>query len=86
MRVLNKHKTIKSPYNTYMYKGLPPGLIAMPDLTAIEAVLNYERHSYFYFAADAKKPGFHQFAKTLSGHNRNARNYQAYLNKQGIRE
>jgi len=85
-RVLNKHKTIKSPYNTYMYKGLPPGLIAMPDLTAIEAVLNYERHSYFYFAADAKKPGFHQFAKTLSGHNRNARNYQAYLNKQGIRE
>ena len=85
-RVLNKHKSINSPYNTYMYKGLPPGLIAMPDLTAIEAVLNYEKHSYFYFAADAKNPGFHQFAKTLSGHNRNARNYQAYLNLQGIRE
>jgi UPF0755 protein len=85
-RVLNKHKSINSPYNTYMYKGLPPGLIAMPDLTAIEAVLNYERHSYFYFAADAKNPGFHQFAKTLSGHNRNARNYQAYLNLHGIRE
>jgi len=85
-RVLNKHKSINSPYNTYMYKGLPPGLIAMPDLTVIEAVLNYERHSYFYFAADAKNPGFHQFAKTLSGHNRNARNYQAYLNLHGIRE
>jgi len=85
-RVLNKHKSIDSPYNTYMYKGLPPGLIAMPDLTAIEAVLNYEKHFYFYFAADAKNPGFHRFAKTLNGHNRNARNYQSYLNLQGIRE
>ena len=85
-RVLNVHKTINSPYNTYKYKGLPPGLIAMPDLTAIEAVLNYERHSYFYFAADAKNPGFHQFAKTLKGHNQNARNYQAYLNRRGVRK
>jgi len=85
-RVLNIHKKIKSPYNTYMYKGLPPGLIAMPDLTAIEAVLNYERHSYFYFAADAEKPGFHRFAKTLSGHNQNAKRYQNYLNRKGIQE
>ena len=69
-----------------MYKGLPPGLIAMPDLTAIEAVLNYERHSYFYFAADAEKPGFHRFAKTLSGHNQNAKRYQNYLNRKGIQE
>jgi UPF0755 protein len=85
-RVLNVHKTINSEYNTYKYKGLPPGLIAMPDLTAIEAVLNYEHHSYFYFAADAKNPGFHQFAKTLKGHNQNARNYQAYLNRKGVRK
>ena len=84
-RVLNTHKKIKSPYNTYLYKGLPPGLIAMPDLTAIEAVLNYERHSYFYFAADAENLGFHRFAKTLSGHHQNAKRYQAYLNRQGIR-
>ena len=85
-RVLNVHKTINSAYNTYKFKGLPPGLIAMPDLTAIEAVLNYEHHSYFYFAADAKNPGFHQFAKTLKGHNQNARNYQAYLNRRGVRK
>ena len=85
-RVLNVHKTINSEYNTYKYKGLPPGLIAMPDLTAIEAVLNYEHHSYFYFAADAKNPGFHQFAKTLKGHNQNAINYQAYLNRKGVRK
>ncbi len=56
-RILNKHKTIVSPYNTYMYKGLPPGLIAMPDLSAVEAVLNFETHSFYYFAANAEKTG-----------------------------
>lgn len=85
-RVLNKHKTIKSPYNTYLYKGLPPGLIAMPDLSAIEAVLYYEQHDFFYFAANPQRPGFHNFAKTLSGHNKNARLYQNYLSKKGILE
>lgn len=83
-RVLNKHKEINSPYNTYMYAGLPPGLVTMPDISAIDAVLNYEKHSYLYFAADAKRLGFHKFAKTLSQHNANAREYQAYLSKQGI--
>ena len=85
-RVLNVHKSIASPFNTYMYKGLPPGLIAMPDLTAVEAVLNYEQHSYFYFAADPQNPGFHQFAKTLRGHNQNATKYQLYLDRRGVRK
>lgn len=84
-RVLNVHKEIESPYNTYKYAGLPPGLIAMPDIAAIDAVLNYEKHNYFYFAADAAKPGFHRFARSLSQHNQNARAYQSYLNQQGIR-
>jgi len=84
-RVLNEHKAIESPYNTYKNAGLPPGLIVMPDISAIDAVLNYENHGYFYFAADAQKPGFHKFAKTLSQHNQNARNYQRHLSKQGIR-
>lgn len=83
-RVLNVHKEIDSPYNTYKNLGLPPGLIAMPDISAIEAVLNYEKHKYFYFAASAEKPGFHNFAKTLAQHNQNARAYQRYLTKQGI--
>ncbi|WP_298756520.1 endolytic transglycosylase MltG [uncultured Psychroserpens sp.] len=83
-RVLNKHKEIKSPYNTYMNAGLPPGLIAMPDISAINAVLNYEKHNYLYFAANAKKLGFHKFAKTLAQHNVNAREYQRYLSSQGI--
>lgn len=83
-RVLNVHKEIESPYNTYKYAGLPPGLIAMPDISAIDAVLNYENHKYLYFAANAKKPGFHKFAKTLAQHNVNAREYQRYLSSQGI--
>lgn len=83
-RVLNKHKDIESPYNTYKNSGLPPGLIAMPDLTAINAVLNPEKHSYLYFAADAKRIGYHKFAKTLGQHNNNAREYQSYLSSQGI--
>lgn len=83
-RVLNVHKDIESPYNTYKNAGLPPGLIAMPDLSAINAVLNYEKHKYLYFAADAQRLGYHKFAKTLSQHNQNARAYQRYLSSQGI--
>lgn len=85
-RVLNEHKTIDSPYNTYINTGLPPGLITMPNITAIDAVLNYEKHRYFYFAADAQKPGFHKFARTLTQHNQNAREYQRYLSRQGIKK
>lgn len=83
-RVLNVHKEIESPYNTYKNRGLPPGLIAMPDISAIDAVLNHEKHKYLYFAADAKRFGFHKFAKTLAQHNVNARAYQRYLSSQGI--
>ena len=83
-RVLNIQKDIDSPYNTYKYAGLPPGLIAMPDISAIDAVLNYEKHSYYYFAADANNLGYHKFAKSLSQHNKNARAYQRYLSSQGI--
>ncbi|ALJ06596.1 aminodeoxychorismate lyase [Pseudalgibacter alginicilyticus] len=83
-RVLNIHKEIVSPYNTYKNTGLPPGLIAMPDISAIDAVLNFEKHDYLYFAADAKRLGYHKFAKTLSQHNVNARQYHRYLSSQGI--
>jgi UPF0755 protein len=85
-RVLNVHKEIVSPYNTYKNLGLPPGLIAMPDISAIDAVLNYEKHSYFFFVVDAKKPGYHKFSKTLAQHNQYAREYHRYLSQQGIRK
>ncbi|MEP5254765.1 MAG: endolytic transglycosylase MltG [Winogradskyella arenosi] len=83
-RVLNVHKTIDSPYNTYKNLGLPPGLIAMPDLSAIKAVLNPESHNYLYFVADAQRLGYHKFAKSLAQHNSYARAYHRYLSSQGI--
>lgn len=85
-RVLNVHKEIDSPYNTYKYQGLPPGLIAMPDISAIDAVLNYQKHNYFFFAVNVEKPGFHKFAETITQHNQNARDYHRYLNRKGIRK
>ena len=83
-RVLYKDLEIDSPYNTYKYRGLPPGLIAMPDITSIDAVLNYEKHDYIYFVVNVEKFGYHKFAKTLAQHNRNKQEYVKWINKQGI--
>ncbi len=84
-RVLDKHKTIDSPYNTYMYLGLPPTPIAMPDMAAIEGVLNYEEHNYLYFCARPEMDGRHNFARTLSEHNRNAAAYHRALDRMKIK-
>lgn len=84
-RVLYKDLKIKSPYNTYLNKGVPPSLIAMPDISAIDAVLNYERHNYIYMCVNVDKLGYHAFASTGKQHARNARKYQRWLNQQGIR-
>ena len=81
-RVLNRHLEIDSPYNTYKYAGLPPGPITMPPVAALDAVLNYERHDYLYFCARDNFDGTHVFAKTLTGHNENARRYQRALSAQ----
>ncbi len=83
-RVLSADLQINSAYNTYKNLGLPPSLIAMPDVSSIDAVLNAEKHDYFYMCASIDKIGFHEFAKTLAQHNRNAEKYQNWLNKQGI--
>ena len=85
-RVLNKHLRIDSKYNTYIYKGLPPGLISMPSIISIDAVLNYENHKYFYFAADPGNPGFHSFAKDIREHKSNARKLHKALDKKGIKK
>ena len=83
-RVLTKDLEIDSPYNTYKNRGLPPGPIAMPDITSIDAVLNPTNHNYYYMCASVTKIGTHEFAKTLSQHNKNAFKYQVWLNKQGV--
>ena len=83
-RVLNKDLEIDSPYNTYKNTGLPPGPIAMPDISSIDAVLNPEEHHYYYMCASVDKPGQHEFAKTHRQHIINARKYQKWISKQGI--
>jgi UPF0755 protein len=83
-RVLDKHKKINSPYNTYKNTGLPPGPICVPSIAAIDAVLHYERHNYFYFCADAGFNGYHVFAQTLAQHNKNAEKYRQALNRNKI--
>ena len=84
-RVLYRDLKIKSPFNTYLNKGLPPGPIYMPDLSSIESVLNLESHNYLFFVADVKRPGYHMFAKTLSKHNINKRQYTSWLRKNKIK-
>ncbi|EKB49842.1 endolytic transglycosylase MltG [Cecembia lonarensis] len=83
-RVLNVHKEIDSPYNTYKYTGLPPGPINLPEISALDAVLNYEGHSYLYFCAKDDFSGYHAFATNLNDHLNNARRYQAALNRAKI--
>ncbi len=83
-RVLFKDLETDSPYNTYKFTGLPPGPISMPDISSIDAVLNFEEHSYYYFVADVSRPGYHLFAKNLLQHNRNRQQYINWINRQGI--
>lgn len=83
-RVLNEHKEIDSPYNTYKYAGLPPGPINVPSISAIDAVLNYESHKYLYFCAKEDFSGYHNFATNLTQHLNNARRYQQALNRARI--
>lgn len=76
-----------SPYNTYMYPGLPPGPIRMASKSAIDAVLNAEKHNYWFFCAKPPvegEPASHAFARTSAQHGANARRYRAWLNSQRI--
>lgn len=81
-RVLNIHKEVESPYNTYKYTGLPPGPISLPEPHALDAVLNYERHDFLYMCAKEDFSGYHNFARSLLQHNINARKYQRALSQE----
>ncbi len=83
-RILNAYKEIDSPYNTYKYKGLPPGPIRIPEISTLRAVLNPQKHNYIYMCAKPDFSGEHNFATTLAEHNQNARNYQRELNRRKI--
>lgn len=83
-RVLYKDLEIKSPYNTYKYRGLPPGPITMPDISSVDAVLNAESHNYLFFVVDPKNPGYHLFASTYNEHLANRKVYVRWLNDNRI--
>jgi UPF0755 protein len=83
-RVLYKDLKIDSPYNTYKYTGIPPGPITMPDISAIDGVLNSEKHDYLYMVANVENFGYHKFAKSLAQHNQNKVQYIRWINQQGI--
>ncbi len=83
-RVLYADLELDSPYNTYKYAGVPPGPIAMPDISSIDAVLNPEKHDYYYFVADVTNFGYHKFAKNLAQHNANKASYVRWVNSQGL--
>jgi UPF0755 protein len=81
-RVLKKHLTIDSPYNTYLYTGLPPGPILAPSVASLEAVLRPEQHEYLYFAARPELDGYHNFSSTYTEHLNAAAGYHAEMNRQ----
>jgi UPF0755 protein len=72
---LEEYSTVNSPYNTYLNPGLPPGPIAAPGLSSIEAVLNPEQHNYIYFVAIPDGTGRHVFAETYEEHLQNVATY-----------
>ena len=83
-RILNKDLRIDSPYNTYMYAGLPPGPIAVPGKEYLNAVLNPDTASgYLFFCAGPSFDGSHRFARTYSEHMKNSRDYQKALAARG---
>ena len=78
-RILSRHLEVDSPYNTYLYPGLPPGPISCPPKNCLEAVLNAERHDFLFFCADPSFNGSHRFAASYSDHLANARAFQRAL-------
>ena len=83
-RVLKTQLEVDSPYNTYKYPGLPPGPINFPEISSIESVLNAVKTPYIYMCARQDFSGYHNFSRTLSGHNANARKYKAALDSLGV--
>ena len=84
-RILNKHLSVESPFNTYLHTGLPPAPICLPSKASIDAVINAKETNYLYFCASDQMDGTHRFAATLAEHNRNAARFHQKLNSLKIK-
>ena len=84
-RVFAADLSLNSPWNTYINIGLPPGPVAMPDITALEGVLNPEKNEYLFFCASVERFGYHEFAKTFAEHTVIANKYREWINNQGVK-
>lgn len=84
-RILNRHLTVESPFNTYLHTGLPPAPICLPSNASVDAVLNAPETNYIYFCASDKMDGTHRFAASLAEHTRNAAAFHQALNARGIK-
>ena len=84
-RILNKHLSVESPFNTYLHTGLPPAPICLPSKASIDAVINAKETNYLYFCASDKMDGTHRFAATLAEHQRNAAAFHRALDQRGVK-
>lgn len=81
-RLLFEDLEIEDPYNTYRYKGLPPGPIASPGLSSLEAVVAPEQNDYLFFVTKKDGSQTHYFAKTFEEHKQNRAKSEAHAQKQ----
>lgn len=84
-RIVDFHLNYNSPYNTYLYAGLPPGPICIPSISSIDAVLNHQKSRYLFFCARDDLSGYHAFAETYEQHQYNALKYRRALDKLNIK-
>lgn len=84
-RVYKKWTWSSNAYNTYRNKGLPPAPICLPNLGAIDAVLNPAKHDFIFFVADPAKPGYHVYTNDYQEHLKNAEKYRNWLKENNIK-
>ncbi len=81
-RLTYEHRERDCPYNTYIYKGLPPGPICIPPIEVVDAVLNPDKNEYLYMCAKPDYTGRHDFEKSYDAHKKNADKFSAWISKQ----
>jgi UPF0755 protein len=81
-RLTYEHRERDCSYNTYIYKGLPPGPICIPPIEVVEAVLNPDKNSYLYMCAKPDYTGRHDFEVDYAAHKRNADKFSTWISKQ----